>query len=294
MRVSKGARKSKRFSVGGKESSAVTEKAFRAEFQDRTENKLHETHYSSDHQPSFGLRVQDRLAATFDSAKATECLVGATDGDLYVIGGTIRRALLSDQRSGDLDFMVPNGDNRAFVVLDSLRLPWKENSQGHRRYRWNTLQLDIFSPKEFYRGFESVEKALSFFDLKINAIALHLKSNAICNPLNVSLQETPTNPGVNWDRWLDSAMTDVDITILAIRLVRIMFETRTLSLCEVDAQRFESYIIPRIARVNWNLVSDRFPLGQEAFLRELKSLISRREQPLVRPSEKRSIPQHRS
>jgi hypothetical protein len=114
-------------------------------------------------------RVLQRLRKPFDTCVVLDTLIPITDGELYIFGGTVRRALFDNTQYGDLDIMVPNGDNRLFEGLDALCVPVELNRQGHHRYRWGAQQIDAFQPREFYSGFQDVEHALRYFDLRINA-----------------------------------------------------------------------------------------------------------------------------
>src|SRR6267143_353663 len=86
-------------------------------------------------------RVQRMVTERFDASCAIDALNRATVGEFYLCGGTIRRGLLGDDLSGDLDIILPNGDDRAIDTLDDLKVPFVLNSHGHRRYRWNALQI---------------------------------------------------------------------------------------------------------------------------------------------------------
>src|SRR5689334_8837974 len=116
------------------------------------------------------LQIQDRS----DARCAVDTLLRATDGECYLCGGTIRRAVFGTRCFGDIDVMVPNGDTRAMAALDSLGVPYRMNSYHHRKYRWNTLEIDLFEPREFFEGYESIPCALRSFDLRINALAIHM------------------------------------------------------------------------------------------------------------------------
>jgi len=47
------------------------------------------------------------IAERFDADGAVNALMTATAGDMYLFGGAIRRTVLGDRLSGDLDIMVP-------------------------------------------------------------------------------------------------------------------------------------------------------------------------------------------
>jgi hypothetical protein len=226
-------------------------------------------------QPVVGINLQSRvlkrLQERFDSCHVIGTLDRATGGELYVFGGTVRRILFDDKQSGDLDLMVPNGDRRAFEALNDLRIPFQLNRSGHHRYQWNAQQIDLFEPREFYRGFDNVEGALRYFDLKINAIALHIGTGCIVDPFGILSQVEPLDPGINWFRWQE--MLSVELNILAIRLVKIMYETPNLAILESDADRLRADVIPQIYKSSWSSVHNRFPLGKDAFLKEFGATV---------------------
>ena len=76
-------------------------------------------------------RVRLLVRERFDAACAIDAPEQATGGDFYLCGGAIRRALLGDRLSGDLDIIIPNGDGRAINTLDELGVPFVLNSQRH-------------------------------------------------------------------------------------------------------------------------------------------------------------------
>ena len=214
---------------------------------------------------SIAWRTRERLEEALDSSCAITTLNYATGGDIYVFGGTVRRVVFRDSRSGDLDLMVPNGDDRAFEALNKLRVPFQLNRQGHHRYCWNRLQIDVLQPREFYGGFHNVNAALRFFDLRINALALHLRSHKIIDPFRVLEQDQVSNPGINWCRW--NQMSLLELAILAIRLLKIMHEIPQLRIPAPDVERLEHDVVPQIQRCDWSNLYDRFPRGKHEFLR---------------------------
>jgi len=224
-------------------------------------------------------RVLHRLRRCFDARGVLDMLEHATGGEFYIFGGTVRRVLFGDTRSGDLDLMVPNGGSRAFEALNALQVPVELNRSGHHRYHWNALQIDVFQPREFYRGFQDVDAALRFFDLRINALAVHPRTGLILDPFDVLLQSTVSDPGINWCRW--DEMHLLDLTVLAIRLLKIMYETPTLTISRADSLRLEEDVLPRIRRVEWDQVRQRFPLGKEVFFEMFEINVLRRARNLL-------------
>jgi hypothetical protein len=225
---------------------------------------VHAANEQADYQSDLSSRVQELLAKRFDSYWAIKALQHATGGEIYIFGGAVRRGLFGDKLSGDIDIMVPNGDDRAFEAFDSLKVPFVRNSQDLHRYRWNSLQIDLFQPREFFRGFEDVESALRFFDLKINALSLHLRSGRILDPFEMVSARPVTDPGINWSRWME--MSPLHVVILAIRLAKIMHELPQLTISLRDAKQLTNEVLPRIRECDWKQVRQRFPTGKDAFL----------------------------
>jgi hypothetical protein len=222
---------------------------------------------------ALALRVLKRINQSPKTKHVFDTLAHATSGDVYLVGGAIRRVLLGNGANGDLDFMVPNNDSRAFDALSALGVPFSLNRSGHHRYQWDGLQVELFPPATFYSGFADVESAVRYFDLRVNALALHAGSRSIIDPFRISRQK-PTDPGINWRRW--EVMPDLEITILAIRFLRIMCDNMTLTIGANDARRLRQRVVPAIRRCEWSPVHDRYPQGKELFIRDLETLVQQR------------------
>jgi hypothetical protein len=214
------------------------------------------------------------LRSDFDANLALEQLTSACSGDIYIFGGCVRDAALGRPRGGDLDIMVPNGDRRAFDELDRLGLRYILNSQNHRRYFWNRLQIDIFEPKDFFVGFPDVEKAVGYFDLKMNALAVHIATDRLINPVDGLRYLEERDPGINWTRW--ESAKPVDLAILFIRLTRLLYDIPELNLPTNDARRIQEEFVPRLESVNWRDVQNRFPLGKQSFIELCNELLERK------------------
>jgi hypothetical protein len=219
-------------------------------------------------------QVLSHFREGFDSGTALAALDEACQGECYIVGGAIRDVALGTPRSGDLDVMVPNGDRRAFAMLDGVGVPFVHNSHGNRRYRWNRLQLDVFEPMQFYTGFRTVEAALGFFDLRINALALHLGSARLLDPIGGMECIARRTVGINWARW--NAMPSAELAILLIRLARILADEKTLSVPAEDAASLLERVVPSVADLDWQPFRDRFPLGREVFFDRLDRLLRER------------------
>lgn len=221
--------------------------------------------------------VLQRIQKSAVASRIVDILSQATDGDVYIFGGSLRRVLFGENSFGDLDIMVPNGDARAFEALSAFGLSFTLNRHGHHRYLWGGQQVDLFQPSEFFNGFPDVETALRFFDLEINALALHLGSRHIIDPFRVLDQPYPTNAGINWQRWRE--MAGIELAVLAIRFVRIMSESPALTISLVDATRIRERITPKLRECDWDGVEDRFPAGKSAFLQRFDATIAMHTSP---------------
>jgi hypothetical protein len=226
---------------------------------------LHPSNEQLSSHADLSARVRELLRERFDSYCAIQSISRATGGEIYIFGGTLRRAMFGDKLSGDVDIMVPNGDNRAFELLDSLKVPFVLNSQNLHRYRWNSLQIDLFQPREFFHGFQNVEAALQFFDLRINALALHICSGRILDPFDIVSARPILDPGIIWSTWI--ALPAFRVVILAIRLMKIMHELPGLTISVGDAYRLRKEVVPLIRDIEWTEVQQRFPRGKDIFLR---------------------------
>lgn len=208
-------------------------------------------------------RVNQLIDRGFHSHRAVALIRTVTNGEAYLFGGALRRAMLGDKLSGDLDMMIPNGDDRATSSLDALGVPFVLNSQGLRKYRWGSLEIDLFQPREFFRGFPDVESAVSYFDLRINALAMHLGSGRIIDPFNI-LATPVSDPGINWPQWAETSPAHA--VHLAIRLAKVMYETPDLTISSQDGAKLRREILPLILASDWLQLRQRFPEGKEAFI----------------------------
>jgi hypothetical protein len=218
-------------------------------------------------------RVLAFLNSRFDHHGAITAILGATKGDAYLFGGTLRRQLFGES-GGDLDIMVPNGDDRAFIAMAALGVPAGVNSQGLRRYKWGSVQIDMFQPREFFSGFEDVESALRFFDLRINALALHFSTQRILDPFAVIPMGAANDPGINWPQW--TSVGALHTVKLAIRLAKLMYEVPSLTISAQDAHRLRQVVVPRLETCDWDDVRDRFPSGKAVFLDSFDASVLKR------------------
>jgi hypothetical protein len=109
-----------------------------------------------------------------------------------------------------------------------------------------------------------VTKALQYFDLRINALALHFARRRMLDPFGVLQQAHKCDPGINWGRWEN--MPPLELAVLAIRLLKIMYESPSLSIHVFDKDRLIAEVLPKITEEQWEAVHQRFPLGRNMFL----------------------------
>jgi hypothetical protein len=218
-------------------------------------------------------RLEDRLDRSLDAKQALATLMDVTSGEFLLVGGSIRHALFNDSLSGDLDIILPNGDDRGFRAFDSLQIPFSYNSNGHRRYRWNGSQIDMFQPKEFFDGFSDEISTLQYFDLKVNSLGVQLKDGRVIDPFHLLERSNIHDPGINWTRW--RKMNDGHRVVLAIRLVKILTELPHLELPQGDRDRLLDEVLPSITRSDWDSLKNRFPLGRDKFVPLFLEIINR-------------------
>jgi hypothetical protein len=214
-----------------------------------------------------------RLKRSFDSYFALAAITKATDGEFYIYGGSVRRVVLHDERNGDLDLIVENGDNRAYETLAALGLECMLNVHRHRYYRWNKLQIDICEPREWFQGFDKVSDMLCTLDLSVNALAVHVKSQTFLDPYKLLDREAIDDPGINWKIW---DATNANLELLSIRLARILYEFPHLTISKNDGDKLRSKVIPKLKTLAWDDAVSRFPAGKSQFLNVFLNLIMER------------------
>lgn len=224
---------------------------------------------------AFVAAVFKRIHDSFDANFAVDTAISATDGDFYIYGGTLRRVLLNDPRDGDLDIAIADGDTRIYDAYSRLGLGFARNSNNHHRYRWNKLQIDICSPCEFFSGYDGIDSMLQNVDLKLNSIALHVGSKRLIDPFGLVTSQFMHDVSVNWALW-DKTEGD-QLSLLVVRLVRILYEFPDLSVSDFDRNKLISNILPSIQQARWDRMIGRFPAGKETFLKIFLATIDLRK-----------------
>ena len=207
--------------------------------------------------------VRTRLYQGHPACDMLRELERAVAGNLFVFGGTVRRAIFGGVQSADIDIMVPNWDDRAFAALRNWNIPCEMNRRGHRRFRWHGVQIDVNQPKEWDPRFRSVAQTLRYFDLRVNSLAVHLGSGVVLDPLRLLVQRDNNDIGVNWKRW--SRMPPTELVLLGIRLLRILDETHQYSISREDRARARRLILRQLDFSDWASIGDRFPSGKDEF-----------------------------
>ena len=225
-----------------------------------------------------GRRVLQLLRYSRDAAFVVNLVSQATDGAACVVGGVIRRTLFGRSAettlAGDLDFLLPDGDVRAFAALDALGVPFDLNRSHHRRYRFRGIQAEFFHPSSFYCGFADIASTVAFFDLRINSFGVELGSGRIVDPSGMLIQSLSRDPGINWRRW--SVMPPVELAVLALRLFRIAGEIPSLQISAADCCRLRRDIMPAVESADWTTIEDRHPGGKKTFIPMFEALLRKR------------------
>lgn len=199
----------------------------------------------------------------------------ATKGQCYLVGGIIRDSVFLNERKGDLDIMVENRDYRAYEVLDRIGVPYMITRHGNRRYQWNNIQIDLFEPRGFYCGFNTVEETIRFFDLKIDALAVHVGNKILLDPIEGTSFLINNEVGINLHRWNSPLMNQKEYWILIIRLVNIMNRIKYLKINQFDVYLLKSIVL-RLKNEYWYTVKDRYPNGKEDLIFTLNKILSKR------------------
>ena len=110
-------------------------------------------------------------------------------------------------------------------------------------------------------------------DLKINSLALHVGSWTIIDPYGIISDQVP-DIGIIWPVW--ECATIPRLGHLAIRLIRVMHEYPQCGISSTDCEKLLSYVLPRIKKVPWERLAERFPAGKETFINLFKETVLRR------------------
>lgn len=219
-----------------------------------------------------GTSIRQAVERGADAKVALNAIEAACDGDAYLVGGAIRDSILGSSGLRDLDIVIPENDQRVFDALDGVGATYTFNRRGMRRYRLGELQMDLIEPSKFYRGLSSLDSILRFFDLRINALGLHLSSNIILDPLKGHECYKRSEVGINWPRWNSSLMNRDEQWLLLLRLVRVTERYPALvveSTSKAQLQKFTS----KLEGTTWDWAATRFPPGEEILIKKVKALL---------------------
>ncbi len=107
------------------------------------------------------------------------------DNEIYLVGGAVRDIFMGKEEFLDRDLIVTDEDARTFSlkvadVLDGKFIPLDEENKIYRIVLKDKQNfLDITNPVE-----NSLEKDIARRDLRVNSIAVNIKSGEIYDPLN--------------------------------------------------------------------------------------------------------------
>jgi len=161
-----------------------------------------------------------RLGRSRDISEALEVLRSELTG-AFLVGGSVRDALLQiGDGFKDLDVICSLDQlNRVrekgipgFVV--------GPNRHGNLKLRRGDLLVDLFAPQTFYVGFQSVNEAIQFFDIDLNAVAISLDAQQFLDPTHSLASIARREFHLLTDRWQHS-QSDEDRAVLVARLLRM-------------------------------------------------------------------------
>lgn len=139
----------------------------------------------------------------------------------FLVGGAVRDLLLDESSvPKDIDLMVAGKLASAREVLDRLGAPRINRHKNLRYILSSGLHIDVMDSTQFYGQARSVARALEYFDVSANAVAVELQTGDLLDPLcgRDLLME-----GWVWlpvDRWVSvSPLEDVHVLLRAMRLV---------------------------------------------------------------------------
>lgn len=219
----------------------------------------------------MGNSIRQFVERNLDAKRALETIGSACDGECYLVGGAIRDSIVGSGELRDLDIVIRENDQRVFQALDAIGATFKFNRRGMRRYRCGELQMDLIEPSKFYQGLSTIDEILGFFDLKINALGLHLATNAILDPLGGRDCYIRSEAGINWHRWDSSQMTLDERWLLLLRLVRLVERYPAFHIETESRDRLEVFI-SKLEDTVWDWCDKRFPPGEAILLEKAKGL----------------------
>lgn len=218
-----------------------------------------------------GDSIRREVERNLDAQHSLKVISTSCEGDCYLVGGAIRDAILKSGTLRDLDIVIFENDQRVFGSLDAIGATFEFNRRGMRRYRYGELQMDLIEPSKFYQGLSTIDEILGFFDLKINALGLHLGTNAIIDPLGSRECYADSEVGINWFRWDSPQMTLDERWLLLLRLVRLA-ERYPAFHVETESKERLKVFISKLENTKWDWCDKRFPPGEAILLEKARSL----------------------
>jgi tRNA nucleotidyltransferase/poly(A) polymerase len=125
--------------------------------------------------PHFGVDVREWLCGVDPFYEAILKLAAASGSDAYLVGGAVRDYFFG-VCPRDIDLMAPNDDQHLHAVLLDHASGMRTNRHGNVRFQIDGRSVDVMRPRNFYRQFATVESAIAYFDISINALGVRLST----------------------------------------------------------------------------------------------------------------------
>lgn len=202
--------------------------------------------------------------------------------DLYLVGGAVRDALIDPGVTAtDIDIMTSAEPEYLWPLFSSLGAP-RINRHGNWRFTVDRgRHIDLISTRRFYGQANSVEKALTYFDTSINAVAVSLDFGAaLVDPLRGAQDIAAMRLALPRNRWIvGDAFEDVHVLLRAMRLLeRTGFKIVNPELTIPHRARFDEVDWTDLERLNgtsrvdaerrysriFESISQRVPIGVQA------------------------------
>jgi tRNA nucleotidyltransferase/poly(A) polymerase len=143
-------------------------------------------------------------------------LIASSGVDGYVVGGAVRDCFLNVKPT-DLDIIIPNDDGRLGEMIDR-HYPFRVNRHGNRRYWIDGRTMDVIKPRSFYKPFTSVEDAIAYFDVSVNALGVRLADGYLIEKHTALADIRCRRVRTTGARWAEA--NDFEFVHLMLRLVR--------------------------------------------------------------------------
>lgn len=140
---------------------------------------------------------------------------------VFLVGGAVRDLLLdASSVPNDIDLMVAGRLASARRVLDSLGTPHINRHKNLRYTLASGIHVDVMDSTQFYGRATTVARALEYFDVSANAVAVDLQTGDLLDPLcgrDLLVSGWVSLPP---NRWVSvSPLEDAHVLLRAMRLV---------------------------------------------------------------------------